>query len=500
MHQAMRQTLHIFKKDVRYLRYEINLILLIASVFTAMHARASQGLSNDSWWAELALVVAAAFLIGRLVLAEAIPGDRQFWITRPYRWQSLLGAKLLFIAAFVNLPVLLAHLFILIVDGFPLASSLPGLIWSQVLLFAFLSLPFAALATLNSGMAPFIFSQLIVLATGFSIWELLVPTHTARLSGVEWVRDSIALAALEAIAIPVLLVQYKTRRTLFSRCLALGGVAAGALAFVAMPWPLALAVQSHFSKQPSVGSSVQISLSHDPLERFWLASMKPKVALHLPISVQGIPAGTEVQADALTLSVVSADGRATQIGVMDCADLRRGTISASAATISAVCLADPTFFHRYSEQPVTVRASLYFTLFGNARSQIIPLTAEPSNAPDGLQCYTNVVKAEWDVYCRSAFRWPARLVFAKLGHTNANSFAQFVSYSPFPASLNIDPVETRWASAFASGPPPNVRDVTIVVEEPLAHLQRDFEAQGVLLEEFAYPSVRVGPAPIDIIR
>jgi hypothetical protein len=146
-----------------------------------------------------------------------------------------------------------------------------------------------------------------------------------------------------------------------------------------------------------------------------------------------------------------------------------------------------------------LRASLYFTLFGNARSQTIPLSDEPSNALDGLQCYTDTVRAEWDVYCQSAFRWPARLVYAKLGRTNANSFAQFVSYSPFPANLNIDPIETRWASAYASGPAPNVRDVTIVVEEPLAHLRHDFSASDVRLDEFAYSPLKVGPAPVHAI-
>ena len=244
----LHQALHILKKDVRYLRHEIALVLLIDGVFAAMHARAPHGLS-DSWWSELALVVAAAFLIGRLVLAEAIPGDRQFWTTRPYRWQSLLGAKLLFIIAFVNLPILLAHLFILIIDRFPLVSSLPGLFWTQVLLFTFVSLPFAALATLTSGITPFIFSQLILFAAVFSIMELSQPVPR-WLGGVEWVTDSIALLALGATAILVLLIQYKSRRTFFSRWFALTGIAAGALLLVAMPWPVALAVQSHFSKKP----------------------------------------------------------------------------------------------------------------------------------------------------------------------------------------------------------------------------------------------------------
>lgn len=482
----MRQAFHVFKKDVRYLRYEVALILMIALTFAAMHATHER---NNSSWSELALVMIAAFLIGRLILAEAIPGDRQFWITRPYRWQSLLVAKLLFIVTFVNLPILLAQLFIVTIDGFPIGSSLPGLVWSQVLLLTFAFLPFAALATLNSGMTPFIFGQIVILALVFGPWEMRRQLYVAQLGGVEWVRDSIAGLALAAVVIPVIFVQYKSRRTVLSRWLGLGGIAITALIYAALPWPLALAVQSHLSREPALASSIQVALDHHSEQPIWVPRTS-KIALRIPMVVQGIAEETEVEPDALTLSLRGADGYAANLNMDDCSDLKRETISANVVTLSAVCMADPAFFHLERGRPVTVRGSLYLTLFGNARSQTIPLTDEPTNALDGLQCYTDVVRAEWDVYCRSAFRWPARLVAAKLGHTNANSFTQIVSYSPFPASLGIGPVETRWASAFASGPPPNVRDVTIIVEEPLAHFRRDFEASGVPLNEFAFPSDR----------
>jgi hypothetical protein len=437
----MHQALHIFKKDIRYLRNEIALVLLIAILLAALHSPEMIRVI------EFALLGAAAFLIGRLVLAETIPGDRQFWITRPYRWPSLLGAKVLFIVAFVNVPICLAQLFILIEDGFPLAPSVPGLLWSQVLLFAFVSLPFAALAALSSGMVPFIFAQLIVLAAGYAVWELLVVTGTARLAGVDWIRDSIACIALCVTAVPVLFLQYRRRRTVFSRWFAMGGIVVAVVAYITAPLTLALALETHLSKQPSLGSSMQVTLGQHFGEQFWRPQLEPKVMLHIPISVEGIPAGTEMQPDALTISLQGSDGRTAKLGAADCGDLKRGTISASAATISALCGLDPAFFQSLHDRGVTFRATLYFTLFGNTRSQTIPLTDVPSNALDGLQCYTNVVKAQWDVYCRSAFRWPDRLVYAKLGHTNADSFAQFVSYSPFPATLNIDPVETSSQSA-----------------------------------------------------
>jgi hypothetical protein len=44
-----------------------------------------------------------------------------------------------------------------------------------------------------------------------------------------------------------------------------------------------------------------------------------------------------------------------------------------------------------------------------------------------------------------------------------------------------------------------VSDVTIIAEEPLAHLRCDFEANDVQLDRFVYPPVKVGPLPIHAI-
>ena len=490
----MHQTWHIFKKDFRYLRYEATLVWLFAAGFAAMHLRIWHDLASGAWLPAVFLFMGVAALIGRMVLAEAIPGDRQFWITRPYRWKSLLAAKILFLIAFVNLPVFLAQLFIVVIDGFPFPASIPGLLWSQFLWFAFL-LPCVAFATLSNAKT----FQLILFGIAAAAWSLAVSGEAGSLTGARWIGQSIALAVLLATAIYILFLQYKRRQTVLSRWLAAGGIAVSALVVVALPWPVALAVESHLTPQNDLGSSIQASLSHTFEERFWAAKIKPRVALHFPISIQGVPDGTEVLPDALTVSLESADGHRDQMGALDCSNFKRGSVSANAGMIYALCVGDSTFFQAQHNRPVTLRASLYFTLFGNARSQTIPLSDEPSNAPDGLQCYTDTVRAEWDVYCQSAFRWPARLVYAKLGHTSANSFAQFVSYSPFPAELGIEPIETRWASAYASGPSPTVRDVTIMVEEPLEHLRRDFAASGIHLDQFAYPPDKVGPVPIQAI-
>jgi hypothetical protein len=141
---------------------------------------------------------------------------------------------------------------------------------------------------------------------------------------------------------------------------------------------------------------------------------------------------------------------------------------------------------------VTLHASLYFTLFGNALSQTMPFGSGFFKAPAGLQCAaeSDALRTAWNVRCRSALRWPARLVYEKLWDSEDNNIPQSVSFSPFPADLSIDPIEARQSVTSMPGPAPAIRNVTIIAEEPLAHLHRDIEARAVELDDFADPSVR----------
>jgi hypothetical protein len=172
----VRQALHIFRKDIRYLRREIYLVLFLVAVFVWTETH-----SSDPWWVEMLLPVTVGCLIACLIHAEALPGNHQFWITRPYGWKSLVGAKLLFMLVFVNLPISMAQMLILFADGFPLGRSLPGLLWEQVLMILILSLPIAALAAMTAGMVSFIFSTLILLAIAYGSQQMLLMSRTPRL-------------------------------------------------------------------------------------------------------------------------------------------------------------------------------------------------------------------------------------------------------------------------------------------------------------------------------
>src|ERR1039457_3108986 len=47
------------------------------------------------------------FLVVSLIHEEAVPGDRQYWLTRPIAWKDLLLAKLMFVLLFIPLPCFL---------------------------------------------------------------------------------------------------------------------------------------------------------------------------------------------------------------------------------------------------------------------------------------------------------------------------------------------------------------------------------------------------------
>ena len=455
----MPQALHIFKKDVRYLWREICLLLTLGAIFAW----------SQPWWVECLLLVAASFLVARLIHAERIPGDRQFWIARPYHWASLLAAKLLFILVFVNLPIAAAQLGIVIGAGFPLASSLPGFLWSQVLMILCVSLPIASLAAVTSGPASFVFSLLILLVLGFSVQQMLVPPLWP--GAIEWIRDSIVVAAMVAVALFVLYMQYRNRRTLFSRAVALSGAVLGAAACVYMPWSPAFAVQSRLSKQVFDASSVHVALDPGSMRFFPLAKPMEQVETDFSIAVSGVPDGADLEADTLAVTFQAPGGRTWKSGRDGFGGLLKNSVGRGSAIFRVSGLMDRSFFDRERGQAVMLRASLYLTLFGRSRARTIPLQEKPVNVMDGLQCNTGVFG---DILCRAAFRWPALLVGVKVGETGASSFTRFISYSPFPAGINLNPIKNGWASGTLAG-----REATFTVKEPLAHFRRDLEIRNV---------------------
>ena len=313
----MSQAWHIFKKDVRYLRGEIALVAVLAAIFAYADSYGIYQGAEDAFGILFAFF--SAFLIARVIHAEAIPGDRQFWITRPYRWGSLLSAKLLFILAFVGLPVAFAQLFIVIADGFSPGSILPGLLWSQVLILLVVALPIACVAAVTRHLSQFLFSLLAGVAAVpmcMSNRQFVGMLNSFRPSGVDWIRYSVIVAVAASMVTLILYVQYRHRQSMLARVLIIGGAWVVAALYLWFPVSWEMAVQTRLSPQ-TPASSIQVGIDSSKLRlsqvRLSDGRLLPWVGLAVRVATSGVPDGFELQADDVSATLEWPDGQRVNV-------------------------------------------------------------------------------------------------------------------------------------------------------------------------------------------
>ncbi len=468
----MKQALHIFKKDVRYLRYDIGITLLAVVAFMVMGIRQPSFLGvflPVIWW----------FLIARVVHAEALPGHRQFWLTRPYRWKSLLGAKVLFIFVFVNLPLLAADMVIIRAVGFSIGQEVAGLLWTQVLLITAFVLPAAAFAAITSGLGELLFATslmvlgiLVLFITGY-LFHGLSPWFE-----LEWVKTYCFVVELAAAAAIILLWQYARRNTFATRVVA----CATAFVFLAssalLPWTAAFALQTHLSQRNIAPASIRIELDSD---RKWLGRVYPaehdQMVAELPLQISGVPVGTEFKPNGLTVILRAADGNTWIVNQPPPSSF---DFEGSITSLRAVMGKD--FYTKEKNQPLQLRGTLFFTLYGNKQNARIALNggSVPVNNVGLCSAGARFLK------CDSVFRTPSDSItirilqdFSRGAKTATASPFPSTSYSPFPADFNIDPLYR-----FFSPQPVPISEAQVETFEPIAHIKRDFEIDDVRLNDF----------------
>jgi hypothetical protein len=480
----MQQAIHIFKKDTRFLRFEICPVILLAGGFRLL-------------WP-----VAAAYLIARLIHAEAIPGDNQFWITRPYRWTSLITAKLLFIGAFINLPIFLVQLYQLIGHGFALNETWTGLLWSQVLMVLCLSLPAAALAAITPGMIAFMFLELILIFIVFGLdsvhfWIFLYRSPWPV--GVEWIWNSIVISVAAAAAIFILILQYHWRKTFVSRIAAVSATAIGVSLYLFLPPKFALSAETHVT-QPLIDTrSLGLTRAPEPMRvRMIGQGRSSQVQFAVPIILNGVPPDVDIRADGMAGTFRSSDGKTSGV-FTNGADTR--VDSSGKVTFQTVVFVDRTFFQDQRDKPVTLHASVYFSLFGNARSQTIPQLPEPRTVLDQFRCSTGEFEHLVQFGCSSAFRWPGEMVYAQTRGKDRASFFELISYSPFPAELSLAPFEFHTALGTQGLAPPSPLGppaapiVTILAKPAVAHVRRDLEVPNIRFSDLTEVGLHPPPPP-----
>jgi len=210
----MKFVLHILAKDMRH-HWRENALFVFAGaawIWQTIHP------SGWSWLQQRELIPILfsglwLFIVVRVVQGESLVGDREFWMTRPYRWGHLFMAKWLFIALCLNLPLLICQVILLAHAGFHFSSSLvPGLLFLQLEFAFFITFPAAALASITGTLVQWGLSvagmMVYALVLSWLPWDKL-PT---ALEGGENVSSLVGMFIIAPALAFVLVWQYARRR------------------------------------------------------------------------------------------------------------------------------------------------------------------------------------------------------------------------------------------------------------------------------------------------
>lgn len=190
----MRQALTIFRKDLKHLwplaAGMVAILALHGWVDFRMHSGYLKVMNTRFFSLEPVFALFAWWcLAGVVVQQESLPGDRQYWLTRPINRKAILAAKALFLVAFVSLPNFLAQTVVLAAAGFPPANYLGALLYNQAFICGYLVLA-AAVAAVTRRFREYLAASVALGVVVVVFMNGLTSRGDWGQGGVEWVRDT----------------------------------------------------------------------------------------------------------------------------------------------------------------------------------------------------------------------------------------------------------------------------------------------------------------------
>ena len=416
----MKQMLHIFAKDSRQFWPEILISLALVVAFVWIYP--SSWLSGNTHYAvaggafvpallegflggilKVLIPVSWWLLIARLIHAEALVGDRQFWLTRPYEWKKLLGAKALFLVVFLYLPLLIAQCLLLFSAGFRPLSFIPGLLFNLLLVSGILVLPLMAIASVTATFARVTVTLLAGLAgfIGFIAISLLFSNSVSIPSS-----DRLAIPLAFCFCGAVLVLQYASRRVWVSRLLLIALPIVIILSGLAIPESTAI---SRAYPRASAGQEapVELTLLRDTPHPATTDLIRAnQVQVSIPLQVSGVAEGYALISDALQVTVDAPNGSHWTSPWQGAYNLY---YLSGTSESSVNFLMSRAFFDQVRSMPATLHFTLALTQVqaGNVRS--IPLSTQDFSVPDFGICSPDPRWMERQfsgISCRFALRQP----------------------------------------------------------------------------------------------
>lgn len=402
----MTQAIHILRKDVRRLWRQIAFVMVAIGYFASL-AFSKQavvlGVLNGTSLIEPVMIGLVWNLIAALVHEESLNGDNEFWLTRPYRRQSLLAAKVMLAVLVVAVPLFIADCVIIGALSFSVSGNFAGLVLRQFFTAAWLILPPFAIAS----------------ATRLLTEDLLAWLVTGAVAALAYFPndDDVLRVAWEKIAIPVAVVlllaaiwrQY-TRRTVWSsRALITAAVLLPAIPF---PKPASVALENAIAPVDGAAQSISLSsavASAEERTQVGFAS-NPMHCAPISFALAGLRPGWRIEPVAAKSSFETGDvhwtsgwDRVSGWGLYvpkSNASSASGTVNACASNAGVSALAGGGL--------ISARVDLTLAVFSDETITNIPVTFAPFDVPQIGRCVFRTYGSHeiWQLSCYSPVRFP----------------------------------------------------------------------------------------------
>lgn len=437
----MMQALHIFRKDIRHLWPECGVYCVILLVFAVAAPLVWPGssLTNPALAAAirvLTFLIPLAFfvLIVRVVHEESLVGVNQFWITRPYRWWSLLAAKGLFILICVLLPFVLMQCWLVHHAGLSIDAAASGMMRSILIVSVYALIPYTLVAAITATLT----EAFMALACMFIVWLCFLLTvnegNSMNLSPPHsW---AILIVLFVGLLTGILIYQYATRRTHYSRI----AFVAAAVLFIFLLWgfsgarfgaPVRAMIRDAYplSSESSLQLVVLPGLLPDHNRSTDMRVQKDSVEIKLPARLKGLPDGYRIHNPNVSFTLEMQGYRYTSPW--------------QTANLGVDVLSFPmlrTVFDRVGRKDVHLHLELLAEKLQPGISRVVT-AAESFNVPGSGRCIFN----QGFPVCRYAFHMlsPTRIEAIQGNQACGISTSARPAYATFPVIPDfsrIDPI------------------------------------------------------------
>jgi hypothetical protein len=446
-------------------------MIALAAVSNVIHIRSVQHASLAYFLrlTEFLTPLACWLLVISAVHEERLVGDKQYWLTRPFSWKTLLVEKALLLLVFINLPMLVFQCVAMAMAGFSPLDWVSALIWRQVFVSIFFVMPAVAMGAVTRSLGQVVIIAVAVYLGSALGASILVGGRSASNWGnLGWMKQCEAALLMLAGTAAVVALQYARRRTALAAPI-FGGVLLLCLASTYTPvWGGAFRIQELFSREPALAAQVRLSVNESRIgshpTHYVSHSGDPEgVRLEIPLNTS-LPPGLRLAGQWSSVRIASARG-----------EWRSGWLAFPAFHESSgdgawfTVYVPREFYDANKDVPVSLSCTLDLALFrqiavfkGRQRAGI-PRTGLCNFLADG-QCYA-----------------PTRRFAASEVPPDTGADLNFATLAPFPmeASFQTMSQAIRWGEWLS----PTNEPWDVYLSQPVAYTHRAFEARDVQMSK-----------------